>query len=87
MPLSARSSAIDADKVAEADYYMAEYRLMIGDLVGGDGPDLAVANSGSDDVSVLLNLCTPEGCPWDVNDEGVVNGGEALDAALDPVGT
>jgi len=28
-------AAIDAGKVAEANYYMAEYRLMIGDLVGG----------------------------------------------------
>ena len=28
-------AAIDAGEVAEANYYMAEYRLMIGDLVGG----------------------------------------------------
>ena len=28
-------AAIDAGKIAEAHYYMAEYRLMIGDLVGG----------------------------------------------------
>jgi predicted Zn-dependent protease len=28
-------AAIDAGEIAEAHYYMAEYRLMIGDLVGG----------------------------------------------------
>jgi predicted Zn-dependent protease len=28
-------AAIDADEIAEAHYYMAEYRFMIGDLVGG----------------------------------------------------
>ena len=28
-------AAIDAGEVAEANYYMAEYRLMIGDLIGG----------------------------------------------------
>lgn len=28
-------AAIDAGDVAEAHYYMAEYQLMIGDLVGG----------------------------------------------------
>jgi predicted Zn-dependent protease len=28
-------AAIDAGEVAEAHYYMAEYRFMIGDLVGG----------------------------------------------------
>ena len=28
-------AAIEAGEVAEAHYYMAEYRLMIGDLVGG----------------------------------------------------
>jgi len=28
-------AAIEADEVAEANYYMAEYRFMIGDLVGG----------------------------------------------------
>jgi predicted Zn-dependent protease len=28
-------AAIEAGEIAEAHYYMAEYRLMIGDLVGG----------------------------------------------------
>ena len=28
-------AAIDANEIAEAHYYMAEYRFMIGDLVGG----------------------------------------------------
>jgi predicted Zn-dependent protease len=28
-------AAIEADEIAEAHYYMAEYRLMIGDLIGG----------------------------------------------------
>ena len=29
------ATAIEAGEIAEAHYYMAEYRLMIGDLVGG----------------------------------------------------
>ena len=28
-------AAVDADEIAEAHYYMAEYRFMIGDLIGG----------------------------------------------------
>ncbi len=35
--------------------------VAIGDLDGVNGPDLAVANRDSDDVSVLLNLCTAPG--------------------------
>ena len=29
------NAAIEAGETAEAHYYMAEYRLMIGDLIGG----------------------------------------------------
>ena len=45
--------------------------VAIGDLDGVNGPDLAVANFFSDDVSVLLNTCAF--CPWDLSGDGEVN--------------
>ena len=52
--------------------------VAIGDLDGINGPDLAVANVGvfpslEGDVSVLLNLCPAQFCPWDLNGDGFVN--------------
>ncbi len=55
------------------------FSVAIGDLDGVGGPDLAVANRNSDDVSVLLNLCVEvEPCPWDLNGDGVVNVADLL---------
>ena len=51
----------------------APFSVAIGDLDGVNGPDLAVANFHSDDVTVLLNLCTAQVCPGDLNADGVVN--------------
>jgi hypothetical protein len=52
--------------------------VAFGDLDGANGPDLAVANSGGDNVSVLLSNCEP--CPWDCNVpfDGVVDVREFL---------
>ncbi len=48
--------------------------VAIGNLDGVNGPDLAVANFNSDDVSVLLSLCVvAEPCPADTNGDGFVN--------------
>jgi hypothetical protein len=49
--------------------------VAVGDLDGINELDIAVANGASDDVSVLLNLCAAEPCPWDCADpaDGEVN--------------
>ncbi|MEE8130481.1 MAG: hypothetical protein V3T48_09345, partial [Vicinamibacterales bacterium] len=52
--------------------------VAIGDLDGVNGPDLAVANLLSDDVSVRLNRCTAQVCPWDLNGDGEVNVADLL---------
>ena len=49
------------------------WSVAIGDLDGINGPDLAVANSSSDDVSVLLNACTARACPADLDGSGDVD--------------
>ena len=46
--------------------------LAIGDVDGVNGPDLAVANWWGNDVSVLLNLCEADACPWDLDGDCVV---------------
>ena len=52
--------------------------VAIGDLDGVNGPDLAVANANSDNISVLLNLCTAQVCPWDLSGDGEVNVADLL---------
>ena len=45
----------------------------------GDGDlDLAVTNSGDDDVSVLPNICDQRGCPADLDGNGDVGFGDIL---------
>jgi hypothetical protein len=52
---------------------VASQSVAVGDLNADGHQDLAVANAVSDDVSVLLNLCAAEPCPWDLDGNGVVN--------------
>ena len=40
--------------------------------------DLVVANFSSDDISVLLNLCAAQFCPWDFDGDGAVGVSELL---------
>ncbi|MDZ4755110.1 MAG: FG-GAP-like repeat-containing protein, partial [Phycisphaerae bacterium] len=47
--------------------------VAIGDLDNDGDADLAVANLSSDNASVLLNTCGPQGSPGDLNDDGHVN--------------
>ncbi len=52
--------------------------VAIGDLDGVNGADLAVANANSDNVSVLLSLCTTQVCPWDLSGDGEVTVADLL---------
>jgi hypothetical protein len=43
--------------------------VVISELDGANGPDLAVVNPAVNEVLVLLNLCASGDCPWDCQDE------------------
>jgi hypothetical protein len=52
--------------------------VALGDLDGDLHLDVAMANWRNENVTVLLNLCMAEACPWDLNDDGVVGIGDLL---------